>query len=177
MSSEQLLLEQISLKQISFEEMPLGKISFDLLSSSISLNFSGIILGFCVVAKYFVDFRFRFRYFRKMTEKFWFRLNRFKILRFQTWRWWKLKKSISQLPKVTQIKSISVEVTILKIMPLEQMALEPMAWRHVEVYLIEDKGSYKNKSNLVSTWTKKNAAKLYRNKLDRSALANISSLV
>jgi hypothetical protein len=44
-----------------------------------------------------------------------------------------------------------MEVTILKIMALEQMPLEPMAWRHVEVYLIEDKGSYKNKSNLVST--------------------------
>ncbi len=67
-------------------------------SNDISQNFSGTILGFCEVAKYFVDFWFWFWYFQKMTAKFWFPSNRFKISKFQTWRWQKLKKSISQLP-------------------------------------------------------------------------------
>ncbi len=39
-------------------------------TNDISQNFSSITLGFCEVAKYFVDFRFRFRYFQKMTPKF-----------------------------------------------------------------------------------------------------------
>jgi hypothetical protein len=42
--------------------------------------FSDILLGFCEVAMYFVDFW----YFAKMTAKFQFHLNIFKILKFQT---------------------------------------------------------------------------------------------
>ncbi len=62
-------------------------------TKDISQNFSGIItLGFCEVAKYFVNFRFCFRYFQKMTAKFQFHLNRFEILKFQIWRWQNLKK-------------------------------------------------------------------------------------
>jgi len=60
-------------------------------TNDISQNFSGI-------TKYFVDFWFCFLYFWKMTVKFQFLLNRFKILKFWTWQWRKLKKSISQLP-------------------------------------------------------------------------------
>ncbi len=51
-------------------------------SKDISCNFSGIILGFCSVAMYFVNFR----YFRKMTGKFQFHSNRFKISEIQIWR-------------------------------------------------------------------------------------------
>jgi hypothetical protein len=69
-------------------------------TNDISQNFSGITLGYCEVLNYFVDFQFRFRYFQKMTPKFWFCLYRFKILKFWTWRWWKFKKSKSQLPKL-----------------------------------------------------------------------------
>ncbi len=39
-------------------------------TNDISQNFSGIILCFCSVAMYFVDFQFSFRYFQKMTAKF-----------------------------------------------------------------------------------------------------------
>ncbi len=35
---------------------------------------------------------FRFWYFQKMAAKFWFRSNRFEILKFRTWQWQKLKK-------------------------------------------------------------------------------------
>jgi hypothetical protein len=45
-------------------------------SKDISHNFSSIILGFCSVAMYFVNFQ----YFRKMTVKFQFHSNIFKIL-------------------------------------------------------------------------------------------------
>jgi len=38
--------------------------------------------SFRSVAMSFVDFRFCFRYFQKLMAKFWFRLNRFKILKF-----------------------------------------------------------------------------------------------
>ncbi len=41
-------------------------------TNDISQNFSGITLGFHEVSKYFVDFHFRFWYFRKMTTKFQF---------------------------------------------------------------------------------------------------------
>ncbi len=64
----------------------------------ISWYFIGIILCFRSVAMYFVDFQFPFRCFWKLTAKFRFHLNRFKILKFQTWQWRKLKKSIWQLP-------------------------------------------------------------------------------
>ncbi len=50
-------------------------------TNDISQNFSGIILGFYEVAKYFVVYRLCFWYFQKMTAKFWFHLNRFKILK------------------------------------------------------------------------------------------------
>jgi hypothetical protein len=42
-----------------------------------------------------------------MTAKLWFHLNRFKILKFQTWRWGKLKKSMSQLPLFSPSLSFS----------------------------------------------------------------------
>jgi hypothetical protein len=64
-----------------------------------SQNLSGIILFFYSIAMYFIDFWFRFRYFRKMVAKFQFHSNRFKIFKFKTWQWQKLKKSISQLPR------------------------------------------------------------------------------
>ena len=44
-----------------------------------------------VIAKYFVDFQFNFWYFLKMTAKFLFLLNRFKLSKFHTFQWWKLK--------------------------------------------------------------------------------------
>ncbi len=68
---------------------------------------NGIILCFHSVAMYFVDFQFCFRYFWKMTAKFWFCSNRFKILKFQTWRWRKLKKPISQLPSGSLFRNIN----------------------------------------------------------------------
>ncbi len=55
---------------------------------------------FYKLSKYFVDFRFCFRYFQKMTPKFWFHSYRFEILKFRTLQWWKIKKSISQLTQV-----------------------------------------------------------------------------
>ncbi len=67
--------------------------------NNISQNFSGITLGFCEVSKYFVDFRFHFRYFWKMTPKFWFCSYRFEILKFRTFLWQNFKKSILQLPR------------------------------------------------------------------------------
>jgi hypothetical protein len=53
-------------------------------TNDISQNFSGIILVFCEVLKYFVDFRFGFWYFQKMTAKFQFLSNRFEISKFCT---------------------------------------------------------------------------------------------
>jgi hypothetical protein len=67
-------------------------------TNDISRNFSGTTLGFHEVSKYFVDFQFHYWYFQKMTAKFWFLLNWFKISKFCTFRWRKLKRSISQLP-------------------------------------------------------------------------------
>ncbi len=64
----------------------------------ISQNFSGITLGFCEILKYFVDFWFCFKYLQKMTAKFRLLLNSFKISKFCTFGWRKIKKSISQLP-------------------------------------------------------------------------------
>jgi hypothetical protein len=69
-------------------------------TNDISQNFSGITLGFCEVSKYFVEFRFCFQYFPKMTAKFRFPSNIFEISKFRTFQWRKLKKSISQLPSV-----------------------------------------------------------------------------
>ncbi len=60
-------------------------------------------LGFCEVSKYFVDFQFCFRYFQKMTPKFWFHSYRFKISKFWTWQWQRFKNSISQLPSLNVI--------------------------------------------------------------------------
>ena len=54
-------------------------------TNNISQNFSGVTLGFREVSKYFVDFW----YFRKMTPKFQFLLNRFEIYKFCTFQWWK----------------------------------------------------------------------------------------
>jgi hypothetical protein len=71
-------------------------------TNDISQNFSGITLGLCEILKYFVDFRFRFKYLRKMTAKFWLLSNSFEISKFRTFRWRKIKKSISQLP--TRVK-------------------------------------------------------------------------
>jgi hypothetical protein len=48
-------------------------------TNNISQNCSSITLGFREVAKYFGDFLFCFQYFQKMTAKFQFHLNRFKI--------------------------------------------------------------------------------------------------
>ncbi len=67
-------------------------------TNDISQNFSGITLGFYEVSKYFVYFQFHYWYCQKMTVKFWFLLNWFKISKFCTFRWRKLKRSISQLP-------------------------------------------------------------------------------
>ena len=67
-------------------------------TNDILWNCIGMILCFCSVAMYFVDFRFHFQCFWNLTAKFWFHSDRFEILKFQTWRWWKLKKSILQLP-------------------------------------------------------------------------------
>jgi hypothetical protein len=67
-------------------------------TNDISQNFSGVTLGFHEILKYFLDFCFHFRYFRKMTPKFQCHSYRCKISKFQTWQWRKFKKSISQLP-------------------------------------------------------------------------------
>jgi len=67
-------------------------------TNDISQNFSVITLGFHEISKYFVDFQFCFQYFQNMTAKFQFLSNRFKISKFHTFQWRKLKKSISQLP-------------------------------------------------------------------------------
>jgi hypothetical protein len=74
-------------------------------TNNISWNFSSITLCFCKVAKYFVDFWFHFRYFWKMTEKFWFYLKRYEISKFRTWQWWKLKKSQYHSYLATKINS------------------------------------------------------------------------
>ncbi len=54
-------------------------------TNEVSWNFLGIILCFCSVVTYFVDFRFHFPCFRKLTTKFHFRVERFEILKFWTW--------------------------------------------------------------------------------------------
>ncbi len=58
-------------------------------TNDISQNFSGIILGFHEIAKFFVDFRFHSWYFQKMSAKFQLLSNRFEIMKFQTWQWQK----------------------------------------------------------------------------------------
>ncbi len=60
----------------------------------------GILLRFCSNLIHFVIFQFRFLSFRKFSTKFWSLSNWFKMLKFQTWRWRKLKKSISQIPSL-----------------------------------------------------------------------------
>ncbi len=52
-------------------------------ANDISQNFIGITLDFHEIAKYFVDFWFRFWYLQKMTAKFWFLSNRFEISKFR----------------------------------------------------------------------------------------------
>jgi hypothetical protein len=47
---------------------------------------------------FFVHFPFCFWCFQKLTAKFRYCLDWFEILKFQTWQWRKVKKSISQLP-------------------------------------------------------------------------------
>jgi len=51
---------------------------------------------------------FCFQYFWKMTAKFRFLSNSFEILKFWTWQWQKLKKSISQLPFIKSHFSLLV---------------------------------------------------------------------
>ncbi len=60
--------------------------------NDISQNFSGITLGFHEILKYFVDFWVCFWYFRKMIAKLQILSNRFKLSKFRTFRWRKLKK-------------------------------------------------------------------------------------
>ncbi len=60
-------------------------------TNDISQNFSGITLGFHETSKYFVDFQFHFKYLRKITPKFQLLSNRFKISKFCTFQWRKLK--------------------------------------------------------------------------------------
>jgi hypothetical protein len=62
------------------------------------MKFLGIKLCFRSVTMYFVNFCFCFRYFQKLTGRFWSHWDRFKILKFVTWQLQKLKNSISQLP-------------------------------------------------------------------------------
>jgi hypothetical protein len=69
-------------------------------TNNISQNFSGIILCFCSVVMYFVDFRFYFCCFQKMTAKFQFCLNRFKILKLELGDSESSKKSILQFPYI-----------------------------------------------------------------------------
>jgi hypothetical protein len=59
-------------------------------TNEISQNFSGITIDFREIAKSFVDFRFRFRYHRKMTAKFRCLSNRFEISKLRAFRWQKL---------------------------------------------------------------------------------------
>ncbi len=63
-------------------------------TNDISWNFSGITLGFSEVLKYFVDFQFCLLYFQKMTAKFWFLSNRFKISKFRIF-WWQTNVNIT----------------------------------------------------------------------------------
>ncbi len=77
----------------SFRLLPNLSRNFDILqtfprfhkTNNISWSFSGIIKLQCTL----LTFRFCFWYFQKMTAKFQFCSNRFKILKFQTWRWQK----------------------------------------------------------------------------------------
>ena len=55
------------------------------------------VLLFWPFTSYFVKLSFRFQCFQKLTTKFWSRSDWFKISKFLTWRWRKLKKSISLL--------------------------------------------------------------------------------
>jgi hypothetical protein len=89
----------------SFRLLPNLMINCDILqkltrfhkTNNISWHFRVILLCFCSVWMYFVDFW----YFWKMIAKFWFHSNRFEILKFQTWGWQKLKKWIMQLPNIS----------------------------------------------------------------------------
>jgi hypothetical protein len=57
----------------------------------------GILLRFCSTLMYFGNFWFHFRCFRKFTTTFPSLLKWFKISKFLTWLWQKLKKSMSQI--------------------------------------------------------------------------------
>ncbi len=83
-------------------------------TNEISQNFSGVVLCFCSVAMYFVDFRVCFRYFKKMTAKFQFCSNKFEILKFQTWQRQKLKSKYRSylqmtLSKMTHIQNNNIQ--------------------------------------------------------------------
>jgi hypothetical protein len=67
-------------------------------TNDISQNVSGVTLDFHEIAKYFVDFQFRFQYFEKMTAKFCFLSNRFKILKVSNLAMLKVKKVNIKLP-------------------------------------------------------------------------------
>ncbi len=69
-------------------------------TNDISRHFSDITLDFLEIVKYFVEFCFHFQYCQEMTAKFWFLLNRFEISKFSTFSCQKLKKSITQLPRI-----------------------------------------------------------------------------
>jgi hypothetical protein len=58
----------------------------------------GILLRIHSTWMYCVNFWFCLRSFREFTKKFQALSKWFKILKFWTWRWRKLKKSISQIP-------------------------------------------------------------------------------
>ncbi len=57
-----------------------------------------IKLWFWSILLYFFNFPFCFQWFQKFTTKFCPYMDWFKICKFLTWQWHKLKKSISQLP-------------------------------------------------------------------------------
>ncbi len=56
------------------------------------------VLALCSLLLYFVAYRFRFWWFQKFSANFWSHSDHFKFWKFPTWRWLKVKKSISQLP-------------------------------------------------------------------------------
>jgi hypothetical protein len=74
-----------------------------------------------------VNFCFPFRCFWKLTTKFRFLLDWFKISKFQTWQWRKFKKSISQLPKKDNLGRVfffSITLTTLRAFGLQEIKLD-----------------------------------------------------
>ncbi len=89
---------------------------------------------------YFVDFWFCFWCFQKLTAKFWFHLNRFKILKFRTWQWQKLKKSISQLPMLEWMSRKANDKTLLELRWVFTFFIlicreESFGWTHLSIFL------------------------------------------